>query len=210
MNRKVIPLSLVLVAIALISAFAATPQTKQAPHAQTAVFAGGCFWCMETAFEGKTGVISVISGYAGGVTKNPTYEAVSSGHTGHAESVQVTFDPVKTTYAELLNIFWRNVDPTDSGGQFCDRGTQYRSEIFYRDEAQKQQAQTSKEGITKTKSFTQPNVTAIAPLKEFYPAEEYHQDFYKKNSAHYESYRFGCGRDRRLQQLWGHPGDTPH
>lgn len=210
MNRKAIYLSLILIVVALIPTFATTPQTKQAQHTQTAVFAGGCFWCMETAFEGKTGVISVISGYAGGITKDPTYEEVSSGQTGHAESVQVAFDPTKITYAELLKIFWRNVDPTDSGGQFCDRGTQYRSEIFYQDQTQQQQAQASKEQTTKTKGFSQPIVTAIAPLKQFYAAEEYHQDFYKKNPARYESYRFGCGRDRRLEQLWGHPGDMPH
>lgn len=170
---------------------------------ETAVFAGGCFWCMETAYEGRPGVMSVVSGYAGGNTQNPTYEEVSSGRTGHAESVQVTFDPKKTSYAELLKIFWRNVDPTDAGGQFCDRGNQYRSEIFYANENQRRLAEQSKQDVLKTKNFSGSIVTPITALKQFYPAEDYHQDFYKKNPIRYETYRFGCGRDNRLRQLWG-------
>jgi len=175
---------------------------------EKAVFAGGCFWCEETAFEGKPGVISVISGYAGGSTVNPTYEQVSSGGTGHAESVQVTFDPNKISYEQLLKIFWHNADPTDARGQFCDRGNQYRSEILYLNDSQKQLAEKSKQEVMK--QLHQPIVTEIAPLKAFYPAEEYHQDFYKKNPIRYESYRIGCGRDRRLEELWGPPAPSSH
>ena len=170
---------------------------------EKATFAGGCFWCEETAFEGKPGVSSVISGYAGGHVKNPTYEQVSAGGTGHAESVQVTYDPKKITYQQLLTIFWHNADPTDSGGQFCDRGDQYRSQIFYATEDQRKLAEASKQEVMKTKPFSQPIVTQITKLEAFYPAEEYHQDFYKKNPERYHAYRTGCGRDRRLQDLWG-------
>lgn len=199
---KNIAFALLTILISLTGAYAA--QTMSG--VETAVFAGGCFWCEETAFEGKPGVISVISGYTGGQTQNPTYEEVSSGRTGHAESVQVTFDPKKTTYAELLKIFWVNTDPTDSGGQFCDRGNQYRSEIFYANETQKRLAEQSKQDVIRTKKFSEPIVTPITQVKQFYPAEEYHQDFYKKNPIRYESYRIGCGRDRRLQELWGSSG----
>ena len=194
--------SILFLVFAILSVISLT-QASSNSNLQKATFAGGCFWCMETAFEGKPGVISVISGYAGGATKNPTYEEVSSGGTGHAESVQITYDPQKTNYQQLLKIFWVNVDPTDSGGQFCDRGSQYRSEIFYQDEDQRRFAEASKQDTDRTKKFKGPIVTQIAPLKEFYPAEDYHQDFYKKNPIRYESYRFGCGRDRRLEQLWG-------
>lgn len=169
----------------------------------SAIFAGGCFWCEETAFEGKPGVLSVTSGYTGGSLKSPTYEQVSSGGTGHAESVRVVYDPTKTSYAQLLDIFWHNVDPLDAGGQFCDRGSQYRSAIFYENDAQKQEALASKEAIEKSGRFDKPIVTEIVAAGTFYPAEDYHQDFYKKNPAHYQAYRIGCGRDRRLQKLWG-------
>jgi peptide-methionine (S)-S-oxide reductase len=189
--------------------FIATFQTIAAsPQVEKAVFAGGCFWCEETAFEGKPGVISVISGYAGGTKVNPTYEEVSAGKTGHAESVEVTYDPTKTSYAELLKIFWVNVDPTDAGGQFCDRGNQYRSEIFYMNETQKQLAEKSKKEAAQ--KLGQPIVTQITPLKAFYPAEEYHQDFYKKSKLRYVTYRNGCGRDRRLQELWGPSAESSH
>jgi peptide-methionine (S)-S-oxide reductase len=166
-----------------------------------AIFAAGCFWCVETSFEGLPGVSAVISGYTGGTTKNPSYEEVSSGETGHAESVRVVFDPSKITYAKLLEVFWHSVDPLSAGGQFCDRGSQYRSGIFYLDEAQHKAAEESKKKIEA--QLKQPVVTEITKAGEFYPAEEYHQDFYKKKPTHYCTYRAGCGRDKRLRELWG-------
>ena len=177
------------------------------PALQKATFAGGCFWCMETAFEGLPGVQSVISGYTGGREKNPSYEQVSSKRTGHSEAVQITFDPREVTYAQLLDLFWHNVDPTDPGGQFCDRGPEYRSEIYYHDAAQKQLAEESKRRIETTpQRFKKRIVTRIVAATDFWPAEEYHQDFYRKNPVRYHEYRSGCGRDRRLVQLWGQPG----
>jgi peptide-methionine (S)-S-oxide reductase len=188
----------------------AAPAARGVPF-EKAIFAGGCFWCEETAFEGLPGVQSVISGYTGGFKKNPTYEEVSSGTTGHAESVEVTFDPRQITYAQLLDLFWHNVDPTQANGQFCDHGTQYRSAIFYRDSTQKRLAEESKRRIEATPHhFTEPIVTQIVAASVFYPAEEYHQDFYKKDPVQYQSYRMGCGRDRRLTELWGKPGRQGH
>ena len=169
----------------------------------TAIFAGGCFWCEETAFEGLPGVFSVVSGYTGGQKKNPTYEQVSSGGTGHAESVEVTYDPGKISYEKLLEVFWHNVDPFQKDGQFCDHGTQYRSAIFPRDEAQRKAAEESKRRLEEEPRFKGKIVTQIVPASTFYPAEEYHQDFYKKNPARYNSYRQGCGRDARLKEIWG-------
>jgi peptide-methionine (S)-S-oxide reductase len=169
----------------------------------TATFAGGCFWCEETAFEGLPGVESVISGYAGGQVKNPTYEQVSGGSTGHAESVQVTYDPAKISYAKLLEVFWHNVDPLDAGGQFCDRGNQYRSAIFYANDEQRRDAEASRVALEKESRFKGKIATQIVPVGTFYPAEEYHQDFYKKNPVRYRQYRQGCGRDARLKSLWG-------
>jgi peptide-methionine (S)-S-oxide reductase len=177
--------------------------TAGAARADEAIFAGGCFWCEETAFEGVPGVKSVISGYTGGSKKNPSYEEVSSGTTGHAESVKVTYDPAQISYAKLLDIFWHNVDPLSAEGQFCDRGTQYRSAIFYVDDAQKKAAEESKRKLEASKRFNRPIVTEITRATTFYPAEEYHQDFYKKDPFRYQSYRAGCGRDRRLKELWG-------
>jgi len=172
-----------------------------------ATFAGGCFWCMETALEGLPGVKSVISGYCGGSKKHPTYEDSNRGTTGHAESVDVTYDARQITYAQLLDIFWHNVDPTDAGGQFCDRGSQYRPAIFYRDTTQKRLAEASKRRLETTpQRFKGAIVTEIVAATEFWPAEDYHQDFYRKNPVRYQSYRFGCGRDRRLVELWGQPG----
>lgn len=168
-----------------------------------ALFAGGCFWCMETAFEGVPGVESVVSGYTGGTQKNPTYEEVSSGTTGHAESVRVTFDPKKISYERLLQIFWHNIDPVSANGQFCDRGNQYRSAIFYLDDAQRRAAEASKRAVEAEKHFSQPIATEITRATTFYPAEEYHQDFYKKNPIRYHSYRTACGRDARLREVWG-------
>ncbi|MFL6248200.1 MAG: peptide-methionine (S)-S-oxide reductase MsrA [Thermoanaerobaculia bacterium] len=173
-------------------------------HAQsraTAIFAGGCFWCMEPPYEKLKGVVSVISGYTGGSTKNPTYEEVSNGGTGHYEAVLVTYDPRQVSYATLLDVFWRNVDPLDANGQFCDKGDQYRAAIFYRNDAERQLAEQSKRRIEQAKHWKV--VTAIVPATAFYPAEKYHQDYYRKNPVRYKFYRFNCGRDHRLQQLWG-------
>ncbi len=167
----------------------------------TATFAGGCFWCMEGPFDQINGVISTTSGYTGGQTKNPTYEQVSSGRTGHTESVQVVYDPKKVDYATLLNTYWHNVDPTDSKGQFCDKGSQYRSGIFYATEEQARFAKASK--VKVAEEINQAIATEITPASVFYPAEDYHQDYYTKNPVRYKIYRKGCGRDRRLSQLWG-------
>lgn len=171
-----------------------------------ATFAGGCFWCMEPPFEKLTGVVSVTSGYTGGQKKNPTYEEVSAGGTGHAESVQVLYDPSKITYADLLKTYWHNVDPTQDNGQFCDHGNQYRTAIFYGTPEEKQLAEKSKVEMEKVLHKT--IVTQIVPATEFYAAEDYHQDFYKKNPIRYTSYRLGCGRDHRLKEIWGDAADA--
>jgi peptide-methionine (S)-S-oxide reductase len=191
--------------LALGLALFAAGSASAAPTA-TATFAGGCFWCEETAFVDVPGVISVTSGFTGGQVKNPTYEQVSAGGTGHAESVQVVFDPAKISYERLLDIFWKNVDPTQANGQFCDHGNQYRSAIFYADEAQKALAEGSKKKVESLPQFAGKKiVTEIVPASTFYRAEEYHQQFYKKNPVRYHEYRNGCGRDARLRQLWGEP-----
>ena len=167
-----------------------------------AYFAGGCFWCMEEAFEKVDGVVETISGYMGGTVKNPTYEEVSSGRTGHAESVEVRYDPARVTYIQLLEAFWRNVDPVTPNAQFCDHGSQYRAAIFYQGDEQKRSAEGSKQAIEQSKRFAQPIVTEVVAASEFYPAEEYHQDFYKKNPIRYKYYKFSCGRAQRLEALW--------
>lgn len=168
-----------------------------------ATFAGGCFWCMEPPFDALEGVLSTTSGYTGGHTKNPTYREVSAGGTGHAEAVQVAYNPEKISYERLLEIFWRNIDPLDEGGQFCDRGSQYRSAIFYHDDTQRRLAEESRKALEASGRFSQPIVTEIVAATEFYPAEEYHQDYYRKNPIRYKYYRWGCGRDPRLTALWG-------
>jgi peptide-methionine (S)-S-oxide reductase len=168
-----------------------------------ATFAGGCFWCMEEVFEQVGGVVSVTSGYTGGQKKDPTYEQVSAGITGHAEAVEVLYDPAKVTYAKLLEIFWRNIDPTTPNQQFCDFGTQYRPAIFFHDETQKGLADDSKKTVEKTKAFRGDIITQIVPASAFYPAEDYHQNFYKKNPIRYKFYKYNCGRAQRLAELWG-------
>ncbi|HKC94343.1 MAG TPA: peptide-methionine (S)-S-oxide reductase MsrA [Nitrospira sp.] len=168
-----------------------------------AYFAGGCFWCMEEAFEKVNGVIDTVSGYMGGTVKNPTYEQVSAGQTGHAESVEVQYDPSKVTYTQLVEAFWQNVDPVTPDAQFCDHGNQYRAAIFYQGEDEKRLAEESKRAIEQSKRFSTPIVTQVVPASEFYPAEEYHQDFYKKNPVRYKFYKFTCGRAQRLESLWG-------
>jgi peptide-methionine (S)-S-oxide reductase len=197
---------------ALVLGLAATSLAVASPPPErgSAIFAGGCFWCEETAFEGVPGVISVTSGYTGGQKVNPTYEEVSSGSTGHAESVEVVYDPAKISYEKLLDIFWHNVDPFQANGQFCDHGNQYRSAIFYRDDAQKKAAEESKRRLEQDERFRGKIVTQIVPASRFYPAEEYHQDFYKKDPVRYHSYRAGCGRDARLKAIWGEPMTGGH
>ena len=167
-----------------------------------ATFAGGCFWCMEEAFQEVAGVVSVTSGYTGGRTVNPSYEQVSAGGTGHAEAVEVVFDPARISYGDLLMVFWRNIDPTTPDRQFCDQGNQYRAAIFYHDEQQKRLAEESRRKIEQAKPFKEPIVTQLVPASAFYPAEEYHQDFYKKNPIKYKVYKYGCGRAKRLEELW--------
>jgi peptide methionine sulfoxide reductase msrA/msrB len=169
----------------------------------SATFAGGCFWCTESDFEKVDGVVEVVSGYTGGDEENPTYAQVSSGATGHYEAVQVYYDPLKVSYAGLLEVFWRHVNPTDAGGQFVDRGPQYRSAIFYHDEEQKALAEKSKADMDKSGAFKTPLVTPIVALKKFYAAEKYHQDYYKENPIRYKFYRSGSGRDQFLESIWG-------
>ena len=167
---------------------------------RSAVFAGGCFWCTESDFEKIDGVVEAVSGYTGGMMANPTYEQVSAGGTGHVEAVKVVYDPERITYAQLLDVFWRHVDPTDGGGQFVDRGSQYRSVIFYADEASADWPKRLKKKLAESGRFDKPIVTDILPLGEFYPAEEYHQDYYKKNPIRYHWYRSGSGRDQFLER----------
>jgi peptide methionine sulfoxide reductase msrA/msrB len=170
---------------------------------ERATFAGGCFWCMESPFEKLEGVISVTSGYTGGDKENPTYEEVSSGITGHVEAIEILFDPNKVTYSELLDIFWKQVDPTDANGQFVDRGNQYRTAIFYHNEEQRILAERSKKELNESKRYPNIIVTEIIPASRFYSAEEYHQDYYKKNPIKYKFYRFRSGRDQYLKKVWG-------
>jgi peptide-methionine (S)-S-oxide reductase len=182
----------------------ASSAEEEAPEdAARATFAGGCFWCMEPPFDKIEGVYSTTSGYAGGTVENPTYRQVSSGVTGHAEAVQVAYDPERVSYEGLLDVFWRNIDPLDGGGQFCDRGNQYRTAIFYANDDERRAALASKRKLEESGRLPGPIVTEIVPLEAFYPAEDYHQDFYKHNFLRYRSYRLGCGRDRRLEELWG-------
>jgi peptide-methionine (S)-S-oxide reductase len=170
---------------------------------ETATFAGGCFWCMEPAFDKLPGVATVTVGYAGGKLRNPTYREVSSGGTGHAEVVQISYDPSAINYEKLLDVFWHNIDPTTPDRQFCDVGNQYRSAIFYHSETQRRLAEESKQALERSRPFKEPIVTLIVPATDFWPAEEYHQKYYEKNPIRYRYYRYGCGRDARLQELWG-------
>lgn len=188
------------------SAFGAEPPKRTQPPKHLlakATFAGGCFWCMQPPFDKLEGVIATTAGYTGGTKVNPTYEEVSSGGTGHAESVQVLFDPMVISYEKLLDVYWHNVDPTSAHGQFCDFGSQYRPAIFTHDDAQKKAADESRAKIEKTKPWKGEVVVSIEPAKEFWAAEEYHQKYYVKNPVRYKYYRTGCGRDRRLRELWG-------
>jgi peptide-methionine (S)-S-oxide reductase len=174
----------------------------------TAVFAGGCFWSMEKAFEHQPGVLSAVSGYSGGTVANPAYEDVGTGRTGHAESVQVVFDPARTSYAKLLDVYWHSIDPTSTNGQFCDHGSEYRAIVFTRGAAQRRAAEASKTAVQA--HFRRPVTTQISNAMPFYAAEAYHQDFAERNPAHYNAYRVGCGRDRRLRELWGDAAGGQH
>jgi peptide-methionine (S)-S-oxide reductase len=168
-----------------------------------ATFAGGCFWCMEPPFDKLDGVVSTTSGYIGGHKEHPNYKQVSAGNTGHTEAVQILVDPDRVSYEMLLQVFWRNIDPTTPDRQFCDRGSQYRTGIYYHGEEQRRLAEASKSSLEQNKPFKAPIVTELSPAGTFYPAENYHQDYYEKNPLRYELYRFSCGRDQRLDELWG-------
>jgi len=179
------------------------PETEVPESAAVATLAGGCFWCIESAFDGVDGIYSAVSGYTGGETANPTYQQVSSGRTSHLEAVQVRYDPAKLGYDEILHIFWRQIDPTDEGGQFADRGSQYRTSIFYHDETQRVAAEESRQALAALGKFDKPIVVPIVPATEFYAAEDYHQDYHLKNAAHYKRYRYGSGRTPFLERIWG-------
>ena len=197
------------IGVFLVSAFLivmnSQPSHSTAPETQhaKAIFAGGCFWCMEPAYDKLDGVIATTSGYTGGHKDNPTYEEVSAGGTGHTEALEVTYDSTKIDYATLLEVYWRNSDPTMADSQFCDHGTQYRPAIFYSTDEERQAIEASKKNIESTKTFPGDIVTEISPATKFYPAEDYHQDYYQKNPVRYKFYRYSCGRDQRLKELWG-------
>ncbi len=177
--------------------------TANAEGLARATFAGGCFWCMEPPFDKLEGVVSTTSGYIDGDVENPTYRQVSSGGSGHTEAVQIAFDPAKISYQELLEVFWRNIDPLAVDRQFCDRGSQYRTGVYAHDEEQLRLAEASKEALVRSQRFDRPIATDVKLASRFYPAEDYHQDYYRKNPMRYKTYRTGCGRDRRLKELWG-------
>jgi methionine-S-sulfoxide reductase len=203
--RKFVFIIASLVVLSLGQAFSAEDKNMQAPEAglETATFAGGCFWCIQPPYDKLEGVVKTTVGYTGGTEKDPTYKQVSYGKTGHAESIEIIYDPKKVTYEELLEVFWMNIDPTDSGGQFVDRGKQYRPAIFYHGEAQKKAAEASRDKLAKSGRFDKPIVVEIVEAAEFYPAEDYHQMFYKKDPVRYKTYRNGSGRDQFIEEYWG-------
>jgi peptide-methionine (S)-S-oxide reductase len=188
---------------ASVFSVACMAQSSAAPVTAKATFAGGCFWCVESDFDKVAGVISTTSGYIGGTSANPTYQQVSSKNTGHAEAVEIVFDPAKVSYTQLLAKFWHSIDPTTKDRQFCDVGNPYRTAIFTHDAAQAEAARASLVALEKSKPFSEPIVTQIVPATAFYAAEDYHQDYYKKNPVRYQYYRLSCGRDARLKALWG-------
>jgi peptide-methionine (S)-S-oxide reductase len=203
--RRSIRLFTLAAALLAVAVAHAADADKPAKKTAIATFAGGCFWCMEPPFDAVKGVRATVSGYTGGEKKNPSYHEVSAGKTGHCEALQVEYDPAQVTYEQLLEVYWHNVDPTTGDRQFCDWGNQYRPEIFYHDEAQKAAAEASKREVEKKLGEV---AVKITPAGVFYPAEEYHQDYYTKQPDDYHRYRKGCGRDRRLQELWGDGGHT--
>jgi len=206
MRRRALLGLLLGTALSAASAGDAAPGEAHGGGLAAATFAGGCFWCMEPPYDKLEGVVSTTVGYTGGAQPDPTYEQVARGATGHAEAVRVVYDPDRIGYSKLLEVFWRNIDPLDPGGQFCDRGAQYRTAIFYHDPEQERLARASKRELEASGRFEQPIVTEIEPAREFYPAEDYHQDYYRKRSWRYKFYRFACGRDGRLAELWGNTG----
>ena len=201
-SRFVATLTGLLLGVALIAS-AAEP-IAQGKATATAIFAGGCFWCMEPPYDALPGVVATTSGFTGGQKANPSYKEVSGGNTGHIEAVQIAYDPAKVSYEKLLEVYWRNVDPLDGGGQFCDRGHEYTTAVFYQNEEQKKLAEQSKSAIEKR--LGRPVATVIRPAAPFYAAEDYHQDYYLKNPLRYKYYRYSCGRDQRLEKLWGKKG----
>jgi len=198
---------LLMLLLTLLGGLTATADTRVSfepgPGQAVATFAGGCFWCMEPPFDELDGVVATISGYTGGTLADPDYEQVSAGGTGHAEAVRVLYDPERVSYARLLEVFWRNIDPLTANRQFCDAGEQYRSAIFVHDDAQARAAEASRDALAKSGRLAGRIVTEIVPASAFYPAEDYHQDYYRKNPVRYKFYRYNCGRDERLRELWG-------
>jgi len=186
----------------------ATITAEEPPATAVATFAGGCFWCMEPVFDALDGVLSTTSGYTGGSLRDPSYEEVSTGATGHTEAIQIRYDPTRVRYEQLLDVYWRNIDPTASNRQFCDRGSQYRTAIFYHDEAQRSTAERSKAELERSGKLAVAIATEIVPAGPFYAAEDYHQDYYLKNPLRYQRYHDACGRDERLEELWG-PSSQP-
>ena len=206
-------LAVALVLSAALSIGAASLSSAAEDGLEVATFAGGCFWCVESDFDKVPGVVRTVSGYTGGTLADPTYKRVSAGGTGHREAVQIFYDPKQVTYATLVEIFWRSVDPTDGGGQFCDRGQSYETAIFANSLEQKQQAEASKRELQRSGVLNRPVVTPIEVAAPFYPAEDYHQDYYQKNPLRYGLYRYSCGRDARIEELWGedaHRGIATH
>ena len=205
--RRHAVLSVLAVTVFLIGALSLQTTSQAAADAtpSKAYFAGGCFWCMEEVFEKVEGVLSVTSGYMGGTVVSPSYEEVSAGRTGHAESVEVVYDQAKVSYQKLLDVFWLNVDPITPNAQFCDHGSQYRSAIFFQTDEEKRASDTSKQAIEQSERFKEAIVTQIVMASQFYLAEEYHQDFYKKNPIRYKFYKYNCGRAQRLEEVWGKP-----
>ena len=203
-----------LAAASMLAAFTATTVSATSGDGlATATFAGGCFWCVESDFDAVPGVVETVSGYTGGTAADPTYKQVTKGGTGHREVVQIRYDPERVSYERLLHVFWRSVDPTDDGGQFCDRGESYQTAIFVGNEEERRIAEASKEALELSQVLDAPVVTPVEAATEFYPAEGYHQDYYTKNPVRYRFYRFSCGRDSRVQQLWGdqaHDGIERH
>jgi peptide-methionine (S)-S-oxide reductase len=202
-------LSALALVVGISAAVAQTVSPADRPRTAIATFAGGCFWCVEEAFEKVPGVISAVSGFIGGTVAKPSYELVMTKTTGHAEAVRITYDPTKVSYEQLVDWFWRNIDPTQANGQFCDLGSPYRSGIFVHDDEQKRIAEATKKALLASGRFKQPIVTEITPAGPFYEAEDYHQDYHKKNPNRYQFYKYGCGRAQRLEQIWGKPTPPP-
>ncbi len=206
-------IAVALVLSAALSIGAASLSSAAEDEFEVATFAGGCFWCVEADFDAVPGVVRTVSGYTGGAVAEPTYEWVSAGGTGHREAVQIFYDPKQVGYPALVEIFWRSVDPTDGGGQFCDRGQSYETAIFANSLEQKQQAEVSKGQLRRSRVLDRPVVTRIEVAGPFYPAEDYHQDYYRKSPLRYKFYRYNCGRDARVEELWGedaHRGIATH